>query len=229
MLVPVILSGGAGTRLWPVSRSAHPKPFMRLGDGETLLGNTLERALAVSGGSPVLTVTAQDLYFLTRDEYASHPRADPDMLPFLLEPVARNTAPAVLLAALHAAEHYGADVCLLVLPADHLIRDLEAFAADVRRAQALAADGWLVTFGIRATTAETGFGYIRVGAPIAGNGAHEVGAFVEKPDRNTAEGYVASGKYLWNSGVFCFSARSLLDAAARVCPDVLAAARACHA
>ncbi|MGA8277234.1 MAG: mannose-1-phosphate guanylyltransferase/mannose-6-phosphate isomerase [Rhodanobacteraceae bacterium] len=229
MLVPVILSGGAGTRLWPVSRSAHPKPFMRLGDGGTLLGRTLERALAVSGDGPVLTVTAQDFYFLTRDEYARHPGADLDKLPFLLEPAARNTGPAVLLAALHAAERYGPDACLLVLPADHLIRDLDAFGADVRSAQALAADGWLVTFGIRPTAAETGFGYIHVGASIAGDGAHAVSAFVEKPDRNTAEDYIVSGEYLWNSGVFCFSAGALLDAAAKVCPDVLAAARACHA
>lgn len=105
MLVPVILSGGAGTRLWPVSRSAYPKPFMRMADGESLLYKTLDRALKLSGRGSVLTVTGRDYYFLTRDEYARHPLADLDRLPFLLEPVGRNTAPAIVLAALYVREH----------------------------------------------------------------------------------------------------------------------------
>jgi mannose-1-phosphate guanylyltransferase/mannose-6-phosphate isomerase len=230
MLVPVILSGGAGTRLWPVSRSAYPKPFMRMGDGESLLRKTLDRALGVAtADAPVLTVTGRDYYFLTRDEYAQHPQADLDRLPFLLEPAGRNTAPAVVLAALHVREHVGADAQLLVLPADHLIRDLDAFAASVQRASALAADGWLVTFGIRPTHPEAGFGYIRMGGAIAGREGREVGAFVEKPDAQTAESYVASGDYVWNSGMFCFRADALLGVAAKTCPDVLAAAERCHA
>ncbi len=237
MIVPVILSGGAGTRLWPVSRSAYPKPFMRMGDGQSLLYKTLDRALALADGGEVLTVTGRDYYFLTRDEYASHPRADLDRLPFLLEPAGRNTAPAVVLAALHALEQIGADATLLVLPADHLIRDIDAFAADARRAAALAADGWLVTFGIRPTHPETGFGYIRMGDAIAGNGEGDAttalgraaAAFVEKPNRETAESYVASGDYVWNSGMFCFRADALIAAAETTCSDVLAAARACHA
>lgn len=229
MLVPVILSGGAGTRLWPVSRSAYPKPFMRMGDGESLLRKTLDRALRVADGAPVMTVTGRDYYFLTRDEYAQRPGADLDGLPFLLEPAGRNTAPAVVLAALHARDHVGADATLLILPADHLIRDLDAFAADAERAAALARDGWLVTFGIRPTHPETGFGYIRMGEAIAGHAGREVGAFVEKPNSQTAESYVASGNYVWNSGMFCFRADRLLETAAAVCPDVLAAAEACHA
>jgi mannose-1-phosphate guanylyltransferase/mannose-6-phosphate isomerase len=229
MLVPVILSGGAGTRLWPVSRSAYPKPFMRMGDGESLLKKTLDRALRIADGGQVLTVTARDYYFLTRDEYAQHPGADLDKLPFLLEPVARNTAPAVVLAALYAREHVGADAVLLVLAADHLIRDIDAFVADAKRAAALANDGWLVTFGIRPTHPETGFGYIRMGAAIAGHEGRAVGAFVEKPSRETAESYVACGDYVWNSGMFCFRVDALLEVAAKVCPDVLAAAEACHA
>ena len=104
-IVPVILSGGAGTRLWPVSRSAYPKPFMRMADGESLLYKTLDRALRLAGDGPVLTVTGRDYYFLMRDEYAHHPSADLDRLPFLLEPAGRNTAPAVVLAALHASEN----------------------------------------------------------------------------------------------------------------------------
>jgi len=234
MLVPVILSGGTGTRLWPVSRSAYPKPFMRMGDGESLLHKTLERALRVAYDGHVLTVTGRDYYFLTRDEYAHHSTADLDKLPFLLEPAGRNTAPAALLAALHARERYGADAILMILPADHLIRDTDAFVADVARAAALAEDGWLVTFGIRPTHPETGFGYIRMGDAIAStsggkSAGNTVSAFVEKPSRETAESYVASGNYVWNSGMFCFRADTLLDVAANVCPDVLEAARACHA
>ena len=229
MLVPVILSGGAGTRLWPVSRSAYPKPFMRMGDGQSLLLKTLDRALRCAGGGSVLTVTGRDYYFLTRDEYGQQPGADLDRLPFLLEPVGRNTAPAVVLAALHAREQIAPDATLLILPADHLIRDLDAFLADAQRAAALAQDGWLVTFGIRPTHPETGFGYIRMGEAIAGREGRAVAAFVEKPNMQTAESYVASGDYVWNSGMFCFRADTLLEVAAKVCPDVLAAAQACHA
>ncbi|MBL0165356.1 MAG: mannose-1-phosphate guanylyltransferase/mannose-6-phosphate isomerase [Xanthomonadales bacterium] len=229
MIVPVILSGGAGTRLWPVSRSAYPKPFMRMGDGQSLLYKTLDRALRLADGGTVLTVTGRDYYFLTRDEYASHPHADLDRLPFLLEPIGRNTAPAVVLAALHALDQCSSDATLLILPSDHLIRDVEAFAADVRRAEKIAAAGWLVTFGIQPSAPETGFGYIRMGATVEGCEGREVAAFVEKPDRATAESYLLSGDYAWNSGMFCFRADALIAAAEKTCPDVLAAARACHA
>src|SRR4051812_44463541 len=170
MLIPVILSGGAGTRLWPVSRSAYPKPFMRMGDNESLLQKTLDRALRLAEGGRVLTVTGRDYYFLTRDEHARHNQAPPDRLPFLLEPAGRTTAPAVVLAALHAHAHISPDAVLLVLPADHLIKDIGAFAADVRRAQALAQQGYLVTFGIPPLQPEVGFGYIRMGAAIAQGG-----------------------------------------------------------
>lgn len=229
MLIPVILSGGAGTRLWPVSRSAYPKPFMRLADGESLLYKTLDRALAVADDGHVLTVTGRDYYFLTRDEYATHPRADLDRLPFLLEPAGRNTAPAILLAAQYAISHLSPDAVLLVLPADHLIRELDRFAADVQRARVLAEDGWLATFGIVPTHAETGFGYIRLGDAIAGREGSEVAAFVEKPRREVAETYLAAGDHVWNSGMFCFRADTLLAAAAQVCPDVLATVQACQA
>ena len=151
MLIPVILSGGAGTRLWPVSRSAFPKPFMRMADGQTLLYKTLTRALRVATDGNVLTVTGRDFYFLNRDEYARHPGANIDRMRFLLEPAGRNTAPAIVLAALYVREHFGADACLLILAADHLINDVDAFVADVARAQELAQDGWLVTFGIPPT------------------------------------------------------------------------------
>ncbi|MBL8298001.1 MAG: mannose-1-phosphate guanylyltransferase/mannose-6-phosphate isomerase [Rhodanobacteraceae bacterium] len=229
MLIPVILSGGAGTRLWPVSRSAYPKPFMRLADGESLLYKTLDRALAVADDGHVLTVTGRDYYFLTRDEYATHPHARLDRLPFLLEPAGRNTAPAILLAAQYALAHLSPDAVLLILPADHLIRELDRFAADVQRARELAEDGWLATFGIVPTHAETGFGYIRLGQAIAGREGCEVAAFVEKPRRDVAEAYLAAGDHVWNSGMFCFRADALLAAAAQACPEVLAAAEACQA
>lgn len=228
MLIPVILSGGAGTRLWPVSRSAWPKPFIHMEDGQSLLYKTLDRALGVAACAPVLTVTGRDYYFLTRDEYARHPQARLDALPFVLEPAGRNTGPAILLAALHARKSLAADATLLVLPADHLIADTAAFAADVARAEALADAGWLVTFGITPTRAETGFGYIRTGAALA-NDAFQVGAFVEKPDSETAARYLASGEYLWNSGMFCFRADTVLEIAAQVCPQLLATVQACYA
>ena len=229
MIVPVILSGGAGTRLWPVSRSAYPKPFMRMADGRSLLYKTLDRALRLADGGTVLTVTGRDYYFLTRDEYATHADADLDRLPFLLEPIGRNTAPAILLAALYVLDQCASDATLLILPSDHLIRDVDAFAADVQRAAKIAADGWLVTFGIQPSAPETGFGYIRMGAAVEGSEGREVAAFVEKPDQATAESYLLSGDYTWNSGMFCFRADALIAAAQKACPDVLAAARACHA
>ncbi|MEO8670008.1 MAG: mannose-1-phosphate guanylyltransferase/mannose-6-phosphate isomerase [Tahibacter sp.] len=232
MLIPVILSGGAGTRLWPVSRSAHPKPFMRMPDGESLLYKTLDRALRVADGGTVLTVTGRDYFFLTRDEYATHARANLDQLPFLLEPAGRNTAPAILLAALYALTHISKDSVLLVLPADHLIRDLDAFTRDVRQAHALAQAGWLATFGIPPTEPETGFGYIRMAGDVlavGGSTGREVAAFVEKPKLDVAREYLASGEYLWNSGMFCFRADALIAAAQLSCPDVLATARVCDA
>jgi mannose-1-phosphate guanylyltransferase/mannose-6-phosphate isomerase len=229
MLIPVILSGGAGTRLWPVSRSAYPKPFMRMADGESLLYKTLTRALRVADGGNVLTVTGRDFYFLNRDEYARHPDAKIDRMRFLLEPAGRNTAPAIVLAALYVREHFGADANLLILAADHLIADVDSFVADVARAQGLAQEGWLVTFGIPPQHPDTGFGYIRQGAQIGESGQREIAAFVEKPSLDKAKEYLASGDYVWNSGMFCFRADVLLAAAAQTCPDVLAAAQACHA
>lgn len=225
-LIPVILSGGAGTRLWPVSRRAFPKPFMRLANGESLLGRTIDRACAVADAGEIVTVTGTDYRFLTADEYArSTARELRSRL--LLEPAGRNTAPAIVLAALDIRARHGEDAQLLVLPADHLIANVEAFRRDVAAARALAAQGHLVTFGIVPTAPETGFGYIRAGAALGEGFA--IDAFVEKPDLATAEGYLAAGNYFWNAGMFCFTARDLLAAAAQTCPDVLAAAEACLA
>jgi mannose-1-phosphate guanylyltransferase/mannose-6-phosphate isomerase len=198
---------------------------MKLVDGESLAEKTFRRALAMADGGPVLTVTSRDYYFYTRDIYdgvggASHEH------PFLLEPMGRNTAPAIALAAHFLREAHGPDTLMLVLPADHLIRDQANFQAAVRKARGLAARGYLVTFAIHPTHAETGYGYIRKGAPIEGSGGFEVAAFVEKPDEDTAARYVESGEYGWNSGMFCFSAAVFLAALERHAPDIAKATAA---
>ncbi|MCX7741720.1 MAG: sugar phosphate nucleotidyltransferase, partial [Tepidimonas sp.] len=208
MLIPVVLSGGAGTRLWPVSRQAHPKPFIHLPDGGTLLGKTYQRAAALSGVCEIATVTNRDLYFRTKDEY----QAAGVHLPasYLLEPEGRNTAPAAALAAWWCQQRHGPEAVILLLSADHLINDAPAFAQAVHHAVALARQGYLVTFGVRPHAPETGFGYIEVGSPLPSHG-HAVARFVEKPDAATAAAYLASGRHLWNSGMFCFQAGRLLE------------------
>lgn len=222
MLVPVILSGGAGTRLWPVSRKALPKPFMRLADGETLAAKTLHRALSVADEQArILTVTSRDYYFLTRDAYLEV-IPDAERFAFVLEPCARNTAPAIAAAAYWVRDQYGPEAKMLVLAADHLIRDVDAFKAAVQRASALAEQGYLVTFGVHPTRPETGFGYIRSGQKLADNDSFEVAEFVEKPDLATARNYLEAGDYSWNSGMFLFRADALLEAMSTYANEVAA-------
>jgi len=222
MLLPVILSGGVGARLWPVSRQTLPKPFIELPDGGTLLQKTLQRAAALDGVGRVLTITNQECYFLTRDAYAAaNVHVDHD---YLLEPMGRNTAPAIAAAAWHAARHYGEDTVLLALPADHLIVNQACFSQAVACASALAREGWLVTFGIVPTRPETGYGYIEEGHDrIAGTDARQVVRFVEKPDAHTAREYLESGCYTWNSGMFCFTAGSIITALREHASEVWAA------
>ena len=174
-IVPLILSGGAGTRLWPLSREAAPKPFMRLPDGGTLLGRTAARAAAIPGAGPIVTVTRDEHYFATRDAYSGLPASVQEHSVFLLEPFGRNTAPAVALGALWIARHVGEDAPMLVLPADHLVHDVEAFVAAVGRAAAYAAQGRLVTVGIAPSRPETGYGYLACGAPQDGERPAVVG------------------------------------------------------
>lgn len=222
-MVPVILSGGAGTRLWPVSRRAHPKPFMELADGQSLAEKTFLRAQRVAGDQPILTVTSRDYFFYTRDLYRKL-GAGPEQARFLLEPMGRNTAPAIGLAALQVKALYGEDAVMLVMPADHLVNDTDAFVQAVERARGLAGEGRLVTFGMHPSHPETGFGYLRQGDAL-GEG-FEVARFVEKPDLETAERYLAEGGYHWNSGMFCFTAGTLLAELRANAPDVMDAVQA---
>ena len=220
MLIPIILSGGAGTRLWPVSREAHPKPFMRIAGGKSLLTQTFDRALAVSNHMAPLIVTNRDYYFLSRDDLA----AQDVQGRYLLEPSGRNTTPAIAMAALWAYSQKK-DACLLVMPADHLIKDTPTFYAAVQQAQTLARDGYLVLFGVRPTGPETGFGYIEMGSAVTPY-ANAVARFVEKPNAVTAAQYLAQGNYVWNSGMFCFTAETIIKALQEHHPKLLDAARA---
>jgi mannose-1-phosphate guanylyltransferase / mannose-6-phosphate isomerase len=222
VLIPVILSGGSGSRLWPVSRESSPKPFMRLGEGLSLLRMTFERACALPGATGILTVTNRDHLFQTCEEYGRSELAGTIML----EPCGRNTAPAVAMAAIEVEQRHGEDAVMLILAADHLIRDQDGFAADVGRAVQLAAAGMLVTFGIPPQRPETGFGYIELGDSLDAGDAYRVRSFVEKPFLELAEKYVASGRYLWNSGMFCFTAGAMLAALQEHQPALLEQARA---
>jgi mannose-1-phosphate guanylyltransferase/mannose-6-phosphate isomerase len=225
MLIPVILSGGAGSRLWPVSREAYPKPFIRLGDGTTLLQKTVERAAALDGVETIFIVTNREHYFLSKDEFAKCGRDGRDV--FLLEPCGRNTAPAVAMAAFRAAATQGDDAELLVLPADHLIDDQSTFRGAVNEARKLAHAGTLVTFGIAPSRPETGYGYIECGAPLHCRDGFRVSRFVEKPSYEVAQEFLATGRFVWNSGMFCFRARAFLDALKECAPSVYDHAYAC--
>jgi len=226
MLVPVILSGGAGTRLWPVSREGHPKPFMLLPDGESLLRKAYERAGMLAGDGDILTVTNRDYYFLSRDEFEKA-KLGAARCRFLLEPQGRNTAPAVAAAVLWVRAVHGEDAVMLVMPADHLARDNAAFAEAAGRAAQAAREGDLVTFGVLPDRPETGFGYIEIGVAAALPQVHAVKRFVEKPDKARAEQFFRSGGFLWNSGMFCFTAGTMLRELSAHAPAVLDAAKAC--
>lgn len=219
-IVPVILSGGSGTRLWPVSRPERPKQLLPLTADETMLQLTAARTQgfgAASVGRPILVSNAAHAGII--DEQLRQSGIDDYSV--ILEPIGRNTAPAIALAALEAQ---GSDA-LLVMPSDHVIDDLAAFHDAIAHALPLVAQGWLVTFGIEPDGPETGYGYIQMG-PTLGDMVHEVVRFVEKPDTANAEKMLAEGNYAWNAGIFLFRADAYLAALKRHQPDMLAAAQA---
>ena len=216
-LIPVILSGGSGSRLWPVSRQSFPKPFVVLPDGETLIQKTYKRASSLTDVSAIYTITNRDYYFMSKDVLSSNEKID-EGLPaaFILEPFGRNTAPAIAMAAFNIRDNFGPDAKLLVLSADHLIEDHGLFNKTVAFASGLADEGRLVTFGIQPGRPETGYGYIEISENTLcaddDLSASIVSRFVEKPSLDVAKGYVESGMFLWNSGMFCFRADVILNA-----------------
>jgi len=221
---PVILSGGSGTRLWPLSRAMYPKQFIRFSDAqtETFLAAALKRLGARDGFPPPLVVCNNDHRFLVKDE-AERAGIRPSAI--VLEPMARNTAPAVAVAALLVERNDPAGI-LAVMPSDHVIKDEQGFVAAVQKAAEVAAAGKLVLFGIAPSAPHPGYGYIRRGAALTGfDGAFAVGAFTEKPNQRTAADYLASGNYYWNSGIFLLGAHSFLGELERLEPAILAAAK----
>ncbi|MBP1018869.1 mannose-1-phosphate guanylyltransferase/mannose-6-phosphate isomerase [Serratia fonticola] len=220
MLLPVIMAGGTGSRLWPMSRELHPKQFLRLHSIHSMLQETLKRLDGVGVSEPVV-ICNEDHRFMVAEQLRQI-----DMLShnIILEPVGRNTAPAIALAALNAIAQ-GNDPIMLVLAADHIINDVEAFHRAIDLALPHAAAKSLVTFGIVPTGPETGYGYIQRGECKNGSVAAPVQRFVEKPDSKTAQSYIETGEYYWNSGMFMFRAKRYLEELEKFRPDILAACR----
>lgn len=220
-LIPTILCGGAGSRLWPVSRELHPKPFIRLDDGQSLLQKAFLRGANLPDVAEILTVTNRELYFKIEEEFTSINSA-PLATSFILEPFGRNTAAAIAMSALYVQKHYGNNALMLVLAADHLIANQTAFEVAVQDASTLALNGQLVTFGITPHEPHTGYGYIEAKG-------QEVIRFVEKPSLELAQTYLSTGRFLWNSGMFLFTTEAILSALQEHCSDILSASQICFA
>lgn len=215
---PVILAGGSGTRLWPLSRQHYAKQYLALGGDKTLLQETAKRLESIPHAAP-LVVCNEETRFLAAEQMR---QIGLDSAKILLEPAGRNTAPAIALAAFEAVSD-GNDPVLLVMPADHKVENVSEFVKAVERGTALSTDGHLVTFGIVPLRPETGYGYIKSGTDIAGSEAFAVDKFVEKPDEATATDYLAQGGYYWNSGIFMFRASRYLEELQKFRPDILKA------
>jgi mannose-1-phosphate guanylyltransferase/mannose-6-phosphate isomerase len=232
MLIPVILCGGSGSRLWPLSRETHPKQFIKLSDGETLLQKTFLRASTLTEVSDVIFVTNQQLAYNTEQQLALYAKAN-QKLHFLLEPIARNTAAAVALAILYAKEHIHPSAQLLILPADHLINDARAFHSAVKQARILATETDIVTFGIKPSRVECGYGYIEKGQRVSNttdsNEAFKVQRFVEKPNLEKAKQYTESGHFVWNSGMYCLSIATASRAYTEYAAEIMTMVKAAYA
>ena len=215
-IIPVILSGGSGSRLWPLSRAMRPKQFLGVTEQQTLFQLTLARVQQLDGALSPIIVANHEHRFLAAEQ-ARVLGVDPTAI--LLEPTGRNTAPAIAVAALQARAD-NTDPLILVMPSDHIIQDIAAFNTAVALARDAASDGLLVTFGIVPDRAETGYGYVMAGDLLKPAGVHQVARFVEKPDLETAQAYVASGQYCWNSGMFMFRASVFLEELAAHRPDI---------
>jgi mannose-1-phosphate guanylyltransferase/mannose-6-phosphate isomerase len=218
-LLPIILCGGAGSRLWPVSREQHPKPFIRLADGESLFQKAFIRGISLPKVQEALVVTNKDFLFKIIEE-SEQVNQDKIAISCIMEPFARNTAAAIAAAMLHTITTQGAETLMLVLAADHIILNQDAFQTAVSDAIELAQDNKLVTFGISPTLPKTEYGYIEVEK-------NQVLRFVEKPSLKLAEHYLASERFLWNSGMFLFTAGTMLTAMENHCPEILTAVQHC--
>lgn len=221
MILPVIMAGGTGSRLWPMSRELYPKQFLRLTSSKSMLQETITRLNGLSVLSPLIICNEQHR-FLAAEQLRQIEQLSNNII---LEPVGRNTAPAIALAALNAVSE-GDDPLLLVLAADHVIENVAAFHHAIKTAVPYAENGKLVTFGIVPTGIETGYGYIQRGGQTQDAQAYKVHRFVEKPNFETAKEYLATGEYYWNSGMFLFKAKRYLDELSKYRPDILEACQA---
>ena len=216
----IVLAGGRGTRLWPMSRELYSKQFLTLpGDGQSLLAKAYERAKLLVESQDIVTVTSQDFAFFVKDTFEEVTGQAP--LHVICEPVGRNTAPAIGLALAYAKDklHVPPDEPFLVMTSDHVIQPVSAFAGYVKLGEQAAQEGYLVTFGVKPAGPETGYGYVQAGENLS-DGVLKAVRFVEKPDAVTAQTYVASGDYYWNSGMFCFTARDMIAALIEYQPDI---------
>lgn len=215
-ITPVILAGGSGTRLWPLSRTDYPKQFLTLGRKATLLQQALERCHKTTERRSV--VVCNDKYrFIVAEQINKLGNGKADIL---LEPVSKNTAPAIAAAAWHALKS-DADAIIAVFPADHLVDDIDLFEKNLKEAEELCRDGYLVTFGVKPSSPETGYGYMRAGSVLGHGSARKVKEFVEKPDEQKAKKYLSDGAYYWNSGMFVFKAKTYLDALHNEDPEMV--------
>lgn len=216
-ILPVLMAGGSGTRLWPLSREDYPKQFLRLIDDKSLLQNTVLRAAKVKGALPPLVICGEGHRFAVAEQLQGIGMENSTIL---LEPEGRNTAPAAACAALYAAREHGPDTLVFLMSADQSVNDIPAFVAAAKAAAQTAQSGALTVFGVKPTRPETGFGYIKSGKKLSGGG-HDVAAFVEKPDAKRAAKFLKDGGYWWNGGLFMFQAQVFLDELKKLEPKML--------